>query len=53
MDKYELENWKKIRDHFESLPESRRENWFYKRACDITNGQSDPLTLPNLDDEAT
>ena len=52
MDQYELENWQKIRDHFESLPEADRDNWFYKRACQITDCQSDPLVLPNLDDEA-
>ena len=51
MDKYELENWEKIRKHFESLPEAKRDNWFFKRACQITEGQEDPMQHPNLDDE--
>lgn len=52
MDKYELENWQKIRKHFESLPEADRDNWFFKRACQITEGQSDPMSHPDLEDEA-
>tara|TARA_B100000035_G_scaffold282464_1_gene264041 strand:+ start:16 stop:168 length:153 start_codon:yes stop_codon:yes gene_type:complete len=43
MDKYQMENWKKIRDHFETLPEKERDNWFYKRAVAFTEGKQDPL----------
>lgn len=43
MNEKELENWKKVKDHFESLPEENRNNWFYKRAVVICNGKKDPL----------
>jgi hypothetical protein len=43
MNEQELENWKKVKDHFESLPEDKKDNWFYKRAVAICNGNKDPL----------
>lgn len=46
MDKYQKENWKKIRKHFESLKPEDRNNWFYKRSVDITDGNQDPLPEP-------
>ena len=39
----ELENWQRIKDYFEELPEFKRNNLFYKRAVAITSGQKDPL----------
>lgn len=39
----ELDNWKKIKKHFESLPTEKRDNWFYKRAVAICGGKPDPL----------
>ena len=43
MDKEERDNWKKIKEHFETLPEFKRDNMFYKRACAIVNDKPDPL----------
>lgn len=43
MNEQEHKNWKKVKDHFESLPEENRNNWFYKRAVAICNGKKDPL----------
>ena len=43
MSKEELENWQRIKNHFESLPEEERENMFYKRAVAICGGKDDPL----------
>jgi len=43
MDKAELENWQKIKDHFETLSEEQRDNFFYKRAVIIVSGAEDPL----------
>ena len=40
-----LENWQKIKEHFESLPEEKRDNMFYKRAVAICSGEEDPLEL--------
>ena len=39
----EFENWKRIKDYFETLPEHKRENMFYKRAVAIVAGKEDPL----------
>jgi len=39
----EIENWKKIKDHFDSLPEFKRNNMFYKRAVAILDQKPDPL----------
>ena len=43
MDQKEIDNWKKIKEHFDSLPEHKRDNMFYKRAVAIVNKQPDPL----------
>ena len=43
MDKNERENWQRVKDHFETLPEEQRDNWFYKRAKAILEGKEDPL----------
>jgi hypothetical protein len=43
MDPTELENWQKVKDHFDNLPEKKRDNWFYKRAIAILAGKKDPL----------
>tara|TARA_B100001564_G_scaffold203044_1_gene170805 strand:- start:4310 stop:4471 length:162 start_codon:yes stop_codon:yes gene_type:complete len=42
----ELTNWQKIKDHFEELPEEKRDNYFYKRAVAITAGEVDPMEQP-------
>ena len=38
----ELKNWKKIKAYFETLPEEKRDNMFYKRAVVICGGRKDP-----------
>ena len=43
MDETELKNWESIKTYFESLPEEKRDNFFYKRAVAITAGKVDPL----------
>ena len=48
MNKDELENWQRIKDYFETLPEFKRENGFYRRACAIVAGTpapTEPLPL--------
>ena len=42
----ELENWQKVKEHFEALPEDQRNNHFYKRACLICAGKPDPIDVP-------
>ena len=39
----EFENWKRIKEYFETLPEHKRDNMFYKRAVAIVGGKEDPL----------
>ena len=39
----EFQNWQRIKEHFEELPDFKRENLFYKRAVAIVSGQKDPL----------
>ena len=51
MNKEELENWQKIKEYFETLPEEKRDNQFYTRALAITSGKPDPHELPSLDTE--
>ena len=53
MDTYEKDNWLKIKDYFETLPEHKRDNWFYKRAVQISSGKEDPMkdTLWKPDDK--
>tara|TARA_B100002051_G_C16189832_1_gene371423 strand:- start:289 stop:441 length:153 start_codon:yes stop_codon:yes gene_type:complete len=41
--KEEVEAWGKIKEHFETLPEFKRDNMFYKRAVAISEGKEDPL----------
>ena len=43
MDKESLENWQKVKDHFDKLPEDQRNNMFYKRAVAICDGKDDPM----------
>ena len=40
-DKEEIENWKKIKDHFEEI--GMTENMYYKRALAICSGEPDPM----------
>ena len=42
------ENWEKIRAHLEKV--GATENWFFKRAVNITSGGSDPMDHPPLGD---
>ena len=48
MDKDEKQNCQKIKEHFESLPEHKRDNMFYKRAVAICGGEDDPIELPEI-----
>jgi hypothetical protein len=41
MSEKELSNWKKIKDVMEE--KGTTDNMFYKRACAIVDGKSDPL----------
>ena len=43
-----LENWAKIKAHFETLPEHKRDNMFYRRAVAICSAQPDPLADVDL-----
>ena len=47
----ELHNWKRVKEYFETLPEFKRDNMFYKRACAIVSGKSDPLPPPPITDK--
>ena len=49
MNEDELNNWQRIKEYFESLPEEKRDNMFYKRAVAITVGKNDPLDVKSLD----
>ena len=51
MDDIERDNWQRIKDHFETLPEFKRDNDFYRRACTILAGGKDPLELPEVKTE--
>ena len=51
MDKEEKQNWQKIKEHFESLPEHKRDNMFYKRAVSICAGEKDLIEHPSLEPE--
>jgi hypothetical protein len=39
----ERSNWQRIKEYFETLPEFKRDNMFYKRAIAIVDGKEDPL----------
>ena len=41
MDKYTYENWVRVKEAFEDS--GNTENYFYKRACAIVSGGSDPI----------
>ena len=43
MDSETRENWAKIKAHFETLPEFKRDNHFYRRAVEICADKPDPL----------
>ena len=43
MDSDTRENWEKIKAHFETLPEFKRDNQFYRRAVEICGNKPDPL----------
>ena len=43
MNTQEIDNWKKIKEYFETLPEHKRDNMFYKRACALVADKPDPL----------
>ena len=43
MDKESVENWQRIKDYFETLPDHKRDNMFYRRAVAICGGSNDPL----------
>ena len=42
----EFNNWKRIKEYFEALPDFKRDNMFYKRAVAITSGKDDPMPSP-------
>ena len=42
----ELQNWQRIKEHFEELPDFKRDNMFYKRAVAIVSGKDDPMPAP-------
>ena len=41
MNKDELSNWQRIKDHMEA--EGKTDNQFYSRACTIVAGGEDPI----------
>ena len=43
MSEEERANWERIKIHFETLPEFKRDNGFYRRACVIVAGGEDPI----------
>ena len=43
MNEDSLENWQKIKEYFETLPEEKRDNHFYRRAIAICGGKEDPF----------
>ena len=51
MDKEERDNWERIKDYFETLPEEKRDNMFYKRAVAILDTGKDPMPQPPLKPE--
>lgn len=48
MDQEERDNWQRIKDYFDTLPDFKRDNMFYKRAVTILEGGDDPLPQPPL-----
>jgi len=49
MSQEEKDNWQKVKDYFETLPDHKRDNMFYKRAVAICDGRKDPLDLPSFE----
>ena len=43
LSKDEINNWERIKQYFDELPEDKRENMFYRRAVAISEGKEDPL----------
>lgn len=43
MDKQTLENWQKVKTALEQA--NKTDSFYYKRACAITSGNSDPLDI--------
>ena len=43
MDEIEFKNWERIKSYFETLPEHKRDNMFYKRACKIVSSPDEPV----------
>ena len=48
MDKEERDNWERIKEHFEALPEDQRDNWYYRRAVAVLDTGKDPIPQPPL-----
>lgn len=48
MDSHTRENWKKIKDHLESVGVT--DNHFYRRAVAISAGKADPMEHPSISD---
>ena len=48
IDKEELKNWQIIKDYFETLPDFKRDNMFYKRAVAAIETGEDPMPQPEL-----
>lgn len=51
MDKESVKNWQRIKDYFETLPDHKRDNMFYKRAVAICSGEKDLIEHPPLEPE--
>lgn len=49
MDAYQLENWRKIKKHMETV--GKTDNEFYRRSCVILQGHSDPHQLPEINEK--
>ena len=43
MDETEFKNWERIKDYFETLPDFKRDNMFYKRAVKIVSEPDNPV----------
>tara|TARA_Y100000361_G_C10966226_1_gene241454 strand:+ start:135 stop:299 length:165 start_codon:yes stop_codon:yes gene_type:complete len=48
MDKDERTNWELIKEYFETLPEFKRDNMFYRRAVAVVDTGIDPMPQPEL-----
>lgn len=51
MDSQELDNWRKVKIHMENM--GTTDNYFYKRAVAILQGQPDPHKLPEINDKSS